>query len=124
MPVGFDFKLNAKASSRPGVCLWSQTVIDAGPVLVPKSILDRLWAGKTHLYFWGWLEYKDAFPETFNHITMFCVELTEIKETSLLDPRKSSNEIGYTNCPQHNCEDEDCDGQPYGDGQIWHSVKR
>lgn len=123
MPATFTFRLDAPPLPGPVFAFSPKATIDAGQVVVPKMTLDKLWAGQVHLYFWGWLEYRDVFPKTPTHITMFCVELTEIKEISLPDPRKSSNEIGYTNCPRHNCEDDDCEGEPYGDGLIWRTGK-
>lgn len=123
MPADFDFRLNGRRLTDTVFAFGPKTTIDAGQVMVTKDTLDRLWAGRTHLYLWGWLQYRDVFRNTPDHITMFCVELAEIKEVSMPDLRKSTSEMEYTNCPKHNCEDEDCDGQPYGDGQIWHSPR-
>lgn len=54
-------------------------------------------------YVWGWLLYKDVFPNTKVHVTEFCFKSTSITPTG------SDYDFAATVCNGHNCVDEFCD---------------
>ena len=61
-----------------------------------------------HSFIWGWTTYNDRFSDTPLHITMFCVELSEIQG----EPAQPT-QILWTNCRRHNCADDECKGEQY-----------
>jgi Na+-transporting methylmalonyl-CoA/oxaloacetate decarboxylase gamma subunit len=58
-----------------------KSTIHAGPLEIPKDIMDRVRHKQRHLYFYGWARYKDVFDGTAVHQTFFCHE-GKIFETS------------------------------------------
>ncbi len=55
-------------------------------------------------YIWGWLLYRDAFPNTKVHLTEFCLKTTNII------PKDGDYDFSATVCGSpHNCVDEFCD---------------
>jgi hypothetical protein len=81
---------------------------------VVRGVQDRLLyplSGSTeHLYFYGWARYWDIFENRNTdppHITEFCYELTGINGT-LTIPEVTAVQTFFTDCPHHNCTDEDC----------------
>ncbi len=74
----------------------------SGVVVGPISsvITDQVFAHQIHLYFWGWAKYRDIFPDTPQHVSIFCYEFVPISKdrfTFLMNA-----------CPVHNCTDEEC----------------
>jgi hypothetical protein len=70
-----------------------------------------------HLFFWGWATYNDIFPKTPQHISMFCIELTEVR--GQLTPG-TGYQFLWSLCGHHNCVDDECRGEPYGTPtKIW-----
>jgi hypothetical protein len=55
-------------------------------------------------YIWGWVTYRDMFPNTKEHLTEFCVRLSVVEG---IDATKSAK-ILATSCKKHNCADEWC----------------
>jgi hypothetical protein len=55
-------------------------------------------------FFWGWMIYRDTFPNTKVHITEFCWKATKIE---MLDDGQYDFE--GTDCAHHNCVDEFCE---------------
>lgn len=83
-----------------------------GPLFsIPVPILRAVRSRALHLYFWGWLTYRDVFPGTAKHVSMFCTEMAFVRGD--LSP-ETSYQFGWTLCPRHNCTDDDCKGEPYG----------
>lgn len=58
---------------------------------------------KKTLFLWGWIAYRDIFPDTAPHITEFCRELDSIM---LADNGRLR--FGLNNCLKHNCVDDKC----------------
>ncbi len=65
---------------------------------IPKDL------SQTHLVCWGWLAYRDVFPETKLHVTELCETLVAFK----LFPGKREAMQDFGGCRQHNCTDEHC----------------
>lgn len=76
-----------------------------------------------HIFFWGWARYRDVFRNTPEHISMFCIELLETRAVDLEHPVAGANYFMTSQlCGRnHNCSDDECDGEHYGNGQVWHS---
>jgi hypothetical protein len=55
-----------------------------------------------HIYFYGWVTYRDIFTNTPEHLTEFCREL------SILIVTQSGIKHDWSYCTAHNCTDEDC----------------
>jgi hypothetical protein len=90
-------------------------------VRVEVASINGVRTHTNHLYIHGWTTYRDIFPGTPEHVSMFCFELTEVRA----DPTYSTVPIPVTwsECTgvHHNCSDEDCNGEHYGNGHIWQS---
>ena len=83
--------------------------------MVPINVLQAIKDRTTYLYFWGWVEYQDVFPDTPRHISMFCVEITDVRGALV-----QGAEFNWELCSHHNCADDECKGEPYGTpGKIW-----
>ena len=55
-------------------------------------------------FMWGWVVYRDSFPNTKIHLTEFCLRLQGIGMTA----DQSHFIFGFVRCQSHNCADEDC----------------
>jgi len=67
------------------------------------------------IFFWGWVGYRDVFPDTRPHITEFCVEsdgiVANLPGTTRpihFDVKSLQPRLHYKECKQHNCTDEHC----------------
>ena len=78
---------------------------------IPFTVMEGVRDKTLHLYFYGWLTYHDIFPKTPLHISMFCMELADIR--GQLVPG-TNYLFTWTLCPRHNCADDECRGEPYG----------
>jgi hypothetical protein len=85
---------------RPGaaIVIGPHRSTGTGGLSVPETIIQKVNAGKAHVYFWGWLTYDDIFGCT--HKTEFCSEVVQ---------RISEGKFFISNCEKHNCADEDCE---------------
>ena len=75
-----------------------------------QDLIDAMTRSR-HLYFWGWVGYRDVFPGTPARLTEFCVELVGITATAA-DLTAPSTDFRWTMIPcpiPHNCYDENCD---------------
>lgn len=52
---------------------------------------------------WGWVAYRDVFPNTPIHLTEFCKHILAISRHGAADYR-----LTYNDCEAHNCTDHDC----------------
>jgi hypothetical protein len=75
-----------------------------------------------HIFFWGWARYRDIFTGTPEHISMFCLELLETRYLDLEHPAQGATyNMSWQLCGRnHNCSDDECDGEHYGNNQVWH----
>lgn len=92
--IPFKMFVGPKATSRT-----------APPIVVPRSEVVAIQDHVGHLYFWGWARYKDTFPNTAEHFTRFCTELTAING----DLQAPTLNIQTINCRRGNCYDEECE---------------
>jgi hypothetical protein len=78
--------------------------------LVTAETIAATQLHKSHLYFYGWVTYRDIFHGTPTHVTMFCKEVAAI----MGDPFAPGKDHLFEtiSCPRHNCTDEQCDGEP------------
>jgi hypothetical protein len=61
-------------------------------------------------YYWGWMIYRDVFPNTKTHITEFCQRVFSVTVNSELGPSSPPQYgISYESCDHHNCIDETCE---------------
>jgi pimeloyl-ACP methyl ester carboxylesterase len=54
-------------------------------------------------FVWGWIGYKDVFPNTEPHVTEFCKFIIGVE----ID-RNLKSSFKFHDCPDHNCTDKDC----------------
>ncbi len=57
-----------------------------------------------NISFWGWIIYRDIFPETPMHLTEFCQNLQGV----VFNPG-TGVQLMFSNCKAHNCTDKYCD---------------
>lgn len=113
LPQGFDFQDIAKVDST------SQIVI--GPhqgtsmnIIVSIDNFRAQRAGTDRMFFWGWIAYRDIFPDSPARLTEFCTEMIQVA----IDPKKDMEDITNTlawntqTCRHHNCYDQDCQDYP------------
>jgi len=61
-------------------------------------------------FYWGWVAYRDIFPNTKTHISEFCWKVTEIKYKVAADGKRVGKPyFTAAPCAQHNCVDEFCE---------------
>lgn len=90
--------------------------------MVTPEQLELVRIGKAYLYVWGWFSYKDVFfPETPAHITMVCYKIGVTGESPISNKPGVNTLYPPSGCNTHQCSDEECNGEPYEDGQVWHS---
>jgi hypothetical protein len=80
-----------------------------------RLAMKEYWRG-THLYFYGWVRYRDMLPDTPEHITKYCFELTAFNYNPF-EPAIPKNDVTELSvCHAHNCMDEACkkeNGPPF-----------
>ena len=106
MPKDFRFPDLGSNENTP-VVIGPKSSIGSSLLNVDANISKAVQARRMHLYFWGWMSYRDIFENTKQHMTKFCRELTEIHG----DPvgTTGNTKIIFTHCPYHNCTDEECE---------------
>jgi len=94
--------------------------IDSSEVRKPESFLygnnpdfQHTHPVPQNLFLWGWVVYRDVFPNTKPHVTEFCVRvagvafLSETMPQSIL-PDVMPPAVIFTACNSHNCIDNYC----------------
>jgi hypothetical protein len=120
LPESFDFPDENNLPLIPTVLNPKRTSITQ-PIAVKKEVLnalkDRLLfpaSGSTQrLFFYGWAKYWDVFQDRKTdtpHITKFCYEMTTF-DRAIEMPDLATLHTFYSDCPRHNCTDEDCDAE-------------
>jgi hypothetical protein len=68
-----------------------------------------------NIFFWGWVVYRDVFPNTKPHLTEFCQLLVGISlvassesKTTVIPKDFNKLHMNHNACEQHNCVDEYC----------------
>jgi hypothetical protein len=124
LPVNFDFRDNTQGTPSVLFGLAPKGQISGATAQIPAVLLNQvhIHPDMFRVYFWGWARYQDVFIGTPEHITMFCWATTDVRSDPLAI-NTPLNYIGEECSNRHNCSDEECDGEHYGEGLIWHSRK-
>jgi hypothetical protein len=85
--------------------------VTIGPVEVMMHDLEEVYAGHTHLYFYGWMTYDDTFTKQ-RHLTEYCEDISVRPQTGT-DLRNPAIAwlVQFTGCGssvEHSCYDKDC----------------
>lgn len=121
LPAHFDFRDIETGTPTMLFGLAPREQKTGAVVQIPSVFLNlvHLQPQMFHIYFWGWARYHDVFAGTPEHMTMFCWDITDVRS----DPNAINIPLLVTGeqCipTAHNCSDEECDGEHYGNGQIW-----
>ncbi len=124
MPKDFSFADLTGPDSTPDVrfLIGPKTSVSGTLLNVPQYIVDGMQAKIVKPFFWGWVKYSDIFGEP--HVSMFCTEITEVIIQPLSKGALATTVYAQSCANNHNCADDECDGEPYGNGQVWHAVKK
>jgi hypothetical protein len=106
LPDNFDFP---DATPSGGTfTIPPQTVAVGGEVKISATDFQRLQAEPTKpLYVWGWIKYRDVFPDSRPHLSEFCMFSRDVT-VDLRDAKKASVAMKFVACQVHNCSDDDC----------------
>jgi len=58
------------------------------------------------VFFWGWVAYRDVFPNTRPHVTEFCQHVIGV--AALSTPQGPIPKLEFSECRGHSCVDENC----------------
>lgn len=98
-------KSTAKSALGPKATLDSRTLRDDETFLTDQPGVPR--------FMWGWIVYRDVFPNTKTHVTEWCWKIdTSSGVRWKLDEsgkRSGAPQITATACTHHNCVDEFCE---------------
>jgi hypothetical protein len=72
LPDDFDFS-DYGPSER--IMIGPGAIMHANSVKIPLETMQSIYSGSAHAYIWGWIEYRDIYPETPLHRAEFCVEV-------------------------------------------------
>jgi len=111
MPDGDKFIGDTKDSQYLITYIGPKMTRDTDPIIAPDDFIPTVknptdvavFTG--HRYIWGWIYYRDAFPESKPHVSEFCEELIRVRPSPTPDSQKAM----FRDCPRHNCADGDCD---------------
>jgi hypothetical protein len=92
---------NSNMKSGPAIVGPHETM-DLATLGVSDEALQRVNKGSGHVYFWGWVSYRDIFKCT--HRTEFCEELIAMSDAD----KDGNRHFVFNNCNQHNCADDTC----------------
>jgi hypothetical protein len=127
IPVRYDFVDGQPGNIIPTV-IGPKGFVSFTGASVSLAALRDVQGHRRHLFIDGWIIYFDRLDDTPKHITLFCREVDSIAgfindtKTTVIPPQ--SLQVSYKSCPQHNCSDEECNGEPYGDKLVWTTVTK
>jgi len=86
-----------------------------GRGLTPQDVLD-MQTGSKFFYVWGWARYWDVLPNTPEHLTRFCWQITAAGNPFTFNPIVDPNSVRFFNIyqPRGNCADDECKLQGLG----------
>jgi hypothetical protein len=85
-----------------------QTIQQGGALILSAGMFKQIVADKTQpLFYWGWIKYRDFFPNSKPHLTEFC-NFTNNPAGDISDPKKAIIDVKFSACGTHNCSDDDC----------------
>lgn len=81
------------------------------PVFLTMDVANQIEKKTTNAIIWGWIVYRDIFPDTPIRLSEFCVQLTNPRWTSSVDHADPAGDILIDNppCITHNCYDDNCE---------------
>lgn len=92
----------AKSAIGPKATLDSGTLRDDETFLTDNPGVPR--------FMWGWMVYRDTFPNTKPHVTEWCWKITEIAwELDINGKHAGKPHLTASACVHHNCVDEFCE---------------
>jgi len=74
-----------------------------------KEVVETKLEIKRNVFFFGWVAYRDVFPETKIHVMEFCHQLRGVALDSKSTPDNPIYNFAFTACRAHNCTDEYCE---------------
>jgi hypothetical protein len=80
------------------------------PAITPQDIIE-VQAGRKFLYLSGWARYLDVFPDTPEHVTKFCWQITPLGNPLTFNPAVTPQTLTFPNVlhTEGNCADDECD---------------
>jgi hypothetical protein len=108
-PENFDYR-DFPASTKPSLLtIGPQAIINMdGEYDLTQDDVKRMRDESKSIYIWGWIHYRDVFPNSKPHVTEFCYRLLpEMRGQGTLQLRSPT-------CPTHNCTDDDCKAKLQG----------
>lgn len=106
-PAGNMKNLPDKCQPVPEVA-GPRDVVQSLPIVFEPPLLELLRDGKTKVTLWGWVKYRDSFPDTPEHITRYCSEFGQVIGGTIPDP-KEPFELQVSGCTNsYSCSDEGC----------------
>lgn len=103
LPPGFDFPFQHEAGS---TLIGAHQAVGASNVVILDEELLAVGKGEKFFYIWGSMTYRDVFPDTPEHTTEFCTQISRVMGDAL-DPHEPGNprgttvEIGFRIYPEH-----------------------
>jgi hypothetical protein len=110
LPYNFTFPDTSTVTRQLIVLGPKHTTYSAYFGRVRPEAIDALRRGQGHLYFYGWTTYNDVFPNTPQHITKFCFELSQFGMDAFTGAGPENT--FYTAWKRHNCADSECAKEP------------
>jgi hypothetical protein len=104
LPKDFDFADYPKGSVPLKMFVGPKASARSIPNFVSAHDIVAIHNHSGHLYFWGWARYKDVFPNTPEHVTRFCWELTDVNGELGSGPIN----LQTAQCSRGNCWDDEC----------------
>jgi hypothetical protein len=113
LPADFSFSVPDDVSM-PVVTLESKGRVESVPYDLWADDLLSTSEGKKFFWVWGVASYRDIFPGTPEHITRFCVHITNVSGNPRRPYSESDNvvDIRFQTYDKNNCCDEECDQLP------------
>ncbi|WP_353071484.1 hypothetical protein [Tunturiibacter gelidiferens] len=108
IPEGFTFPDNSSVERRKFV-IGPKTPLALQMGGIPIEQFDQVRQRKFRLFVFGWVRYRDIFPDTPVRLTEFCSEIVNIASTKA-DMTDPTNNFSWAaqGCREYNCYDEEC----------------
>jgi hypothetical protein len=92
LPEDFDFPFVAESGS---TLIGARQSVGASNAIILDDDMLSVQSGEKFFYIWGNIIYRDVFPNTPEHVTEFCTEISRVIGNPL-DPREPGNPKGTT----------------------------
>jgi hypothetical protein len=112
MPNNFDFTDKWSGTSHVNVrtVVGAEGTLITSPMIIEAPFVKAVTEGKgtVVIYFWGWVRYRDIFPNTLEHLSEYCFELTGFNGNPFDQNPNASVRMQTASFERHNCYDEEC----------------